>query len=265
MKTHVAAIHLRSKDETAGTNDETNNRFEKSYHHRNHIYIPSRLDKEQSHGRKTGKSGVTSGRLSGSKAASSTQVEHDSRSSKHSLIPSSKADSFKSSTSSKQPRSKTRSKSPPLSSDQPTKSLSQTRGIDQPVSPVSIVIENEDDTVKMSGATEAERICPWRRSSLPDGGKLPPTPSANDPANNFQRFSNTNDPNLHPGPLTAANFSGAYNKSAEYMGEYATATKPEEHSSRPHIRDLFNNQLRTSDEKQENKSETASNESITRL
>ncbi|CAF4667134.1 unnamed protein product, partial [Rotaria sp. Silwood1] len=260
-----AAIHLRSKDETAGTNDETNNRFEKSYHHRNHIYIPSRLDKEQSHGRKTGKSGVNSGRLSGSKAASSTQVEHDSRSSKHSLIPSSKADSFKSSTSSKPQRSKTRSKSPPLSSDQPTKSLSYTRGIDQPVSPVSIVIENEDDTVKMSGATEAERICPWRRSSLPDGGKLPPTPSANDPANNFQRFSNTNDPNLHPGPLTAANFSGAYNKSAEYMGEYATATKPEEHSSRPHIRDLFNNQLRTSDEKQENKSETASNESITRL
>ncbi|CAF3492449.1 unnamed protein product [Rotaria sordida] len=264
-----ATIHVRSKDEMADTNNETNNRFEKSYHHRNHIYIPPRLDKEQLHGRKTGRSSSGTNRLTGAKAASSTQADHDSRSSKHSLIPSYKRESFKSTNSPKQrqqqQKSKSRSKSPPLSSDQPIKSLSETKDIDQPIPPVSIVIENEDDTVKMDGATAAERICPWRRSSLPDGEKLTSTSSIDDPSNTSHTFSNTNDPNLHSGPLTSANFSGAYNKSAEYMGEFATITKPEEYVSRPHVRDLFNNQFRTSDEKQENNSETASNESVTRL
>ncbi len=49
------------------------------------------------------------------------------------------------------------------------------------------------------------------------------------------------------------------------MGEYATTTKPDEHSSRPHVRDLFKNQSRIPDEKQENDNENISDENTTQL
>jgi hypothetical protein len=49
------------------------------------------------------------------------------------------------------------------------------------------------------------------------------------------------------------------------MGEYATTTKPDEHLSRPHVRDLFNNQSRIPDEKQENDNETISDDNTTHL
>jgi hypothetical protein len=117
----------------------------------------------------------------------------------------------------------------------------------------------------MDGTTAAERICPWRRSSIPDGARSTSTSPTNDPSNNTQISSNTNDPNLHPGPLTSASFSGTYNKSSEYIGDYATTTKPEEHLSRPHMRDIFNNPSQIPDEKQENDTGTASDESTTHL
>jgi hypothetical protein len=114
----------------------------------------------------------------------------------------------------------------------------------------------------MDGATVAERICPWRRSSIPDGATLSSSPPrTHDPAINEQTSSNITDPNLHSTPLTSANYSGAYQKSHEYLGDYATTTKPEEHVSRPNIRDLFKN----SDEKQEKDTDTTSNESTTHL
>jgi hypothetical protein len=57
--------------------------------------------------------------------------------------------------------------------------------------------------------------------------------------------------------LTAADVSGAYKRSPESMGEYATTTKPEEQSSRPNVRDLFS--------KQENNLDTASDPNVSRL
>jgi hypothetical protein len=117
----------------------------------------------------------------------------------------------------------------------------------------------------MDGTTAAERICPWRRSSIPDETRSTSTSPVDDPSNNTRTSSNTADPHLHPGPLTSASFSGTYNKSSEYMGEYATTTKPDEHSSRPHVRDLFKNQSRIPDEKQENDNENISDENTTQL
>jgi hypothetical protein len=49
------------------------------------------------------------------------------------------------------------------------------------------------------------------------------------------------------------------------MGEYATTTKPEEHSSRPNVRDLFKKRSRNSSGQQENDNEPASDQNITRL
>ncbi len=117
----------------------------------------------------------------------------------------------------------------------------------------------------MDGATAAERICPWRRSSIPDEERSSSPSPTNDPSNSAQISSNITDPHLHSSPLTSANFGGGFHKSSEYMGEYATTTKPEEHSSRPNIRDFFKNESRSPDEKQENDFETASNASTTRL
>jgi hypothetical protein len=117
----------------------------------------------------------------------------------------------------------------------------------------------------MDGATAAERICPWRRSSIPDSVRSASTSPTNERSSHTQASSNTADPNLHSSPITSSSFSGAFNKSSEYMGEYATTTKPEEHSTRPHMRDIFNNQSRTGDEKKENDNEYASDESSTRL
>jgi hypothetical protein len=117
----------------------------------------------------------------------------------------------------------------------------------------------------MDGATAAERICPWRRSSVPDEGRSSSVSSANDSYANDQTSSNATDPHLHPSPLTSATFSGVYHKSPEYLGEYATTTKQEEHVSRPHIRDLFDDPSRTPDEENENKIQPASDDSTTRL
>jgi len=49
------------------------------------------------------------------------------------------------------------------------------------------------------------------------------------------------------------------------MGEYATTTKPEEHSSRPNIRDLFNGQSKNLSEQQENDTDAVSDQNVTRL
>ena len=117
----------------------------------------------------------------------------------------------------------------------------------------------------MDGTTAAERICPWRRSSIPDGARSTSASPTNDPSSHNQTSPDTADPHLHSSPLTSASFSGMFHKSPEYMGEYATTTKPEEHTARPNIRDIFNNQSRTPDEKQENDNERASDDSSTRL
>ena len=117
----------------------------------------------------------------------------------------------------------------------------------------------------MDGATAAERICPWRRSSVSDDQRSSSPSLISDPSNTDQTFSNTADPNLHRHPLTSAEFAGAYHKSPEYLGEYATTTKPEELVARPHVRDLFNDPTRTADEKQENQIKSVSDESTTRL
>jgi hypothetical protein len=48
-----------------------------------------------------------------------------------------------------------------------------------------------------------------------------------------------------------ADVSGTYQKSPEYMDEYATTTKAEEHSSQRNVRDLFPKQSKTSSEQNE--------------
>ncbi|UJR27956.1 hypothetical protein I4U23_009214 [Adineta vaga] len=267
-----AAIHLRSQDEMAGSAGVAPNRFEKSYHHRNHIYIPSRLDKEQIHGRKSGKTGTGGMTRSGaSKTTLATHPHDSSHSPKHSTSSISKQQHTKgksaSPTSDKHQNhsTKTRNTSPTPSTDQPLKSSSPTRDMHHPSPVISIRVENEEDDTVMDGATAAERICPWRRSSVPDTARSTSTSPVNDPSNDVQTSSNMTDPHIHPGPLTSANFSGTYHKSPEYLGEYATTTKPEEHLVRPNIRDLFANQSRIPDEKQENDVETISDESTTHL
>lgn len=117
----------------------------------------------------------------------------------------------------------------------------------------------------MDGATAAERICPWRRSSVADDRRSSSASLVSDPSNTDQMSSNIADPHLHRAPLTSADFSAAHHKSPEYLGEYATTTKPEEHVVRPHVRDLFNNPSRTDDEKQENQIKPISDDSTTRL
>ncbi len=122
-----------------------------------------------------------------------------------------------------------------------------------------------DDSLTMDGATAAERICPWRRSSVAEGGRSSSPSPTNDPSSNGQTSSNVIDPNLHSTPLTSANYGGTGQKSSEYMGDYATTTKAEERAQRPPVWDLFTDQSRTPDEQQENKSESASDDSTTRL
>ncbi len=111
-----------------------NDRFEKSYHHRNHIYIPSRLDKEQTHNRKTGKSGNAS-RLSTSKAAVTTEIHdksprHSTTSASASKQQSAKAQPTSPSSDKKQQTTKNRSKSPPNTFDQPIRPSSMSINID---------------------------------------------------------------------------------------------------------------------------------------
>lgn len=104
--------------------------------------------------------------------------------------------------------------------------------------------------------TAAERIRPWRHSSVTEDAN-----SINSQTN--KRTSNHgNDPHLHPISLTASDFSGTYLKSPEYMGEYATTTKPEEETQHRDVRDLFPKQ---SNEQQDINLDTISNNSVTRL
>ena len=104
------------------------------------------------------------------------------------------------------------------------------------------------DTAK----TAAERICPWRRSSTTDEQE-----SSKNPPGDTVVSTKGDESRLHHTPLTAANFSGASHKPSAYMGHYATTTKPEEESSRPHLRDVFNNSSKDTD--------TDSNRSVSRL
>jgi len=170
-----------------------------------------------------------------------------------------------SSDSKQQQHSKTRSKSSSISSDHLMKSTSPPRDTHPPPPPVSIHIEDEDEALTMDGATAAERLYPWRRSSISDGGRLPSISLTTDPASSGQTSSNIADPHIHPNPFTSADFSGAFQKSSEYVGDYATTTKPEEHAPRRHVWDLFSNEPRTRDDKEEDKTETASDERTTRL
>lgn len=104
------------------------------------------------------------------------------------------------------------------------------------------------DTAK----TAAERICPWRRLSATDEQE-----SSKNPPGDTVVSTKGNQSRLHHSPLTAANFSGACHKPSAYMGHYATTTKPEEESSRPHLRDVFNKSSKDTD--------TDSNRSVSRL
>ncbi len=110
-----------------------------------------------------------------------------------------------------------------------------------------------------TGKTAAERVRPWRLSSnTEETGTIPSATSK-------PTSKNGNDPNLHPLSLTAEDFTGTYQKSPEYMGEYATTTKPEEQSSRPNVRDLFPKQSKTLSDQQETNTNAASDQNITRL
>ena len=109
-----------------------------------------------------------------------------------------------------------------------------------------------DDTALMDGATAAERICPWRRSSVPDEARSASGSPVHDEASSPAASSSTNDPHLHSVLMTSADFSGTYSKSPEYIGDYATTTKPEVQPSRPRAQDLFNDPTRTSHEHEEN-------------
>lgn len=101
-----------------------------------------------------------------------------------------------------------------------------------------------------TGATAAERSHPWRHSSGTDEAKTLNAGS-----------KHGNDPHLHNLPITGADISGAYQKSPESMGEYATTTKPEEQFPRPDVRDLFKRRSQDAFEPQDDDP----NESVTRL
>ena len=112
-----------------------------------------------------------------------------------------------------------------------------------------------DDNTMLDGTTAAERICPWRRSSIPDDGKSTMVSTVHDPSVKTTPTSNNNDPHLRTTPLTSADFTGSFRKSPEYMGEYATTTKPEDNGSRRDVRDLFRGTSRTTEEEGENAAE----------
>jgi hypothetical protein len=114
-----------------------------------------------------------------------------------------------------------------------------------------------DDAPSMDGATAAERIYPWRRSSLSEDTRSTSNSPVNDPFTSPAQASSKNDHQLHSAPLTSADFSGTYHKSPEYLGEYATTTKTEEHTSRPHVRDLFVEPSLSSNEDTENEGDAA--------
>ncbi|CAF0939437.1 unnamed protein product [Adineta steineri] len=230
-----AAIHLRNQDETGSSDDGTHARFEKSYHHRDQRYLPTRLERELPHGPKT---------ISKTVHNANRPIGLKNSSPKHTRSPPTTHQQLN-------PRSRSRSiaahQNSPIPSGQRTKSISK----DSRISPLaSTHIENEG-----TGRTAVERSRPWRHLSVTEETGASSSKTANIP------LANGNDPNLHHIPLTVADFGGTYTKSPEYMGEYATTTKPEEPSSRPDVRDIFNKQSDDVSEQQDD----GSTESITRL
>lgn len=73
-----ASIHLRNQDEIPGFDQATRHRFESLYHHRDPRYLPSRVDRELSHGPKTiSKSVHNSSRTSTIRTASPNHLHPD--------------------------------------------------------------------------------------------------------------------------------------------------------------------------------------------
>ncbi|UJR21456.1 hypothetical protein I4U23_024541 [Adineta vaga] len=225
-----AAIHLRNQDETVSSDDGAQNRFEKSYHHRDHRYLPSRPERELLHGPKTISKSVHNGhRLSPIHAHTTALTPRQANSRSRS-------------------RSITQEESSPSPSHYRTKSLSKEPHKRTP--PISVHVENEG-----TGSTAAERSRPWRHLSATEDAKT-----------NNSILAKGNDPHLHNISITGADISGTYHKSPESMGEYATTTKPEESFLRPDVRDLFNKRsLNGSETQDDNDDNTDADESITRL
>ncbi|CAF4253836.1 unnamed protein product, partial [Rotaria sp. Silwood2] len=222
-----ATIHLRNQDEIVGEDNEMNARFEKLLHHRDHRYLPSRPKRDSLHtNRLINKFDANARRPSNLKTTPSI---HD-----HSETLTSKQQS---------PRTESKSKDQSLSviSNHETKSPS--------------THSTFHDTV----STAAERIRPWIHSPAIDKTETTSQTSIKSTSTNRQ------DPNLHQIPLTATDFSSNYQRSPEYMGEYATITKPEEQSSRPGVPDLFSKPSTNSSEEEKNNTNTASDSTITRL
>lgn len=109
-------------------------------------------------------------------------------------------------------------------------------------------------------ATAIDRSLPWRRLSTNE-----------DPEATTNTFiepvvgKNGKDPHLHHIPLTAANFSGSYHKPSEYMGDYATTTKPEENPNRTNVRDLFVKSSSSSEATKSKDEEDDNDPSVSRL
>ena len=77
---------MRSQDERSAPRDTSGTRFEKSVHHRDQVYIPSRSDKEPGHARRpAGKSNNSStGRSSSSKMVAAAHAHDQTHSPKQS-------------------------------------------------------------------------------------------------------------------------------------------------------------------------------------
>ncbi|CAF3974040.1 unnamed protein product [Rotaria magnacalcarata] len=111
------------------------------------------------------------------------------------------------------------------------------------------------NNLRDKSSTAAERIRPWRHSASSDDIEL------TSQAMPKSTSKNRNDPNLHPIYSTTTDVSSSYKKS----GEYATAAKPEENSSRPKASHLFDKQSKNSSEQPKNNANTIADPSATRL
>ncbi|CAF3158847.1 unnamed protein product, partial [Rotaria sp. Silwood2] len=127
--------------------------------------------------------------------------------------------------------------------------------------PLSIISNNEtkSPSTHNTASTAAERLRPWVH--LPAIDKTETISQTSIKSTSTNRY----DPNLHQIYLTATDFSSNYQKSPEYIGEYATITKPEESSSRLNVPDLFSKPSTNSSEQEKNNTNAASDPNITRL
>ncbi|CAF1098206.1 unnamed protein product, partial [Didymodactylos carnosus] len=228
-----APIHLRSKDESRPrlvVPADRSDRFDRQLHHRSHLYMPPKLETTKEHKRsKTGKL---------AKIITPQQANNDKR--KRSLPTPSPTLLSKTSHQHRQ-QTKTPLETQPLAqgrrnsspSPQPSPLMTQTQ--QQPVQQHSRISEMKPppvikiDNEEQSGSTAAERMFPWRSSIDSTGIPL--------------RLDD------HPSdqPLIASAF-GSYT-SPEYFN-YATTTKPEDHTQKPSVKNLFdvNEQEGTSDD-----------------